>query len=139
MRDKNYEIEDNGTMVANAAELEGLVVGHRIVNVAEFYLVGSDFPGKRTGLRITLDTGRTVELYAGGDCCAYTQLESFLWNADKIDHIITGVSTSDEYEKWNIYADLGAVLGLEVGWSAGNGWYAYGFEIVVTEPEEGEK
>jgi hypothetical protein len=138
MRDKQYEIDDDGTLAENVSELRELVVGHRIVNVAEFYLVGSAFPGKRPGLRITLDTGRTVELYAGRDCCAYTQLESFLWNADKIDHVITGVSTSDEYEKWNIYADLGDVLGLEVGWSAGNGWYGYGFEIVVTEPEEGE-
>jgi hypothetical protein len=139
MRDKNYEIDDDGTLAENVSELRELVVGHRIVSVAEFDLLGPEFPGKRPGLRITLDTGRTVELYAGHNCCAYTQLESFLWNADKIDHIITGVSTSDEYEKWNIYADLGAVLGLQVGWSAGNGWYGYGFEIVVTDPEEGEK
>jgi hypothetical protein len=138
VRDKNYEIDDDGTMVENVSEFAELVVGHRIVSVAEFDLPRPEIFGKRTGLRITLDTGRTVELSEGGDCCAYTQLESFLWNADKIDHVITGVSTSDEYEKWNIYADLGDVLSLEVGWSAGNGMYGYGFEIAVIDPEKGE-
>jgi hypothetical protein len=138
MRDKNYEMDDNGTMAANVAELEALVVGRRIVSAA-WALPNSEIDGKRAGLIITLDTGRVVQVEDSQNCCAYTQLESFLWNADKIDHVITGVSTSDEYEKWNIYADLGDVLGLEVGWSAGNGWYGYGFEIVVTDPEEGEK
>jgi hypothetical protein len=146
MIDKDYKFvptetlhkdDDDGTMVQNVSEFAELVVGHRIVNVAEFYLVGSEFLGKRTGLRITLDTGRTVELSESGDCCAYTELKSFLWNADKIDHVITGVSTLNGYTTWSIYADLGDVLALQVAWSQGSGSYGYGFEMVVTDPEEG--
>jgi hypothetical protein len=132
------EDDDDGTMVQNVSELAELVVGHRIVSAAWAELPLSEIQGKRTGLKITLDTGRIVELGDGGDCCAYTELVSFLWNADKIDHVITGVSTSNGYDTWSVYADMGDVLGLEVGWSAGNGMYGYGFEIVVTDPEKEE-
>jgi hypothetical protein len=138
MRDKNYEMDDNGTMAANVAELEALVVGHRIVSVEEVDSPGSKYSPDLAGLIITLDTGRVVQVQDSQSCCAYTALGSFLLNADKIDHIITGVSASDEYEKWNIYADLGDVLTLGVAWSAGNGWYGYGFEIVVTDPAKEE-
>jgi hypothetical protein len=139
MRDKNYEIDDDGTLAENVAALAELVVGHRIVSVKQVDFPGSKYFPDLTGLMITLDTGRIVELGPQSNCCAHTDLKSFLLNADKIGHVITGVSTSDEYEKWSIYADLGDVLSLEVGWSAGNGMYGYGFEIVVTGPEEGEK
>jgi hypothetical protein len=120
--------DDDGTIVESVATLGALIVGHRIVKVEN--------PGRLT---ITLDTGLTVELGNNDDCCAYTELESFLWNADKIDHVITGVSTSNGYTTWSIYADMGDVLSLQVGWSAGNPfYYGYGFNFVVTPPEKKE-
>lgn len=81
---------------------------------------------------ITLDNGEKVLLADTSDCCAYTSLESFLLHPERVDHIITGVGTTDKYQRWHIYADLGDVLELEVGWSAGNPfYYGYGFDIHV--------
>ena len=43
-----------------------------------------------------------------------------------------GVGTTGEYTRWHIYADLGDVLELTVGWSCGNPfYYGYGFYIDV--------
>ena len=68
------------------------------------------------------------------DCCAYTELESFLLHPDKVDHIITGIGTTEGASKWHIYADAGDVLELSVGWSCGNPfYYGYGFEIDVVD------
>lgn len=116
--------DDNGTMPENVAELAEAVVGHRIVNVkheAPFFF-------------ITLDNGTYVKLMDTDDCCAYTEVESFLLNTDKIDHIITGVGTTDGYTQWHIYADFADVLNISVGWSAGNPfYYGYGFVISVQD------
>lgn len=130
--------DDDGTMVANVATLSEAVVGHRIVNVekgAQVRLNDDDdtyhWHGN-TGTVITLDNGVRVGLINTDDCCAFTELETFLLHADKIDHIITGVGTTDGYTKWHIYADMGDVLELTVGWSCGNPfYYGYGFEIAV--------
>lgn len=106
--------EDDGTMPANVEELASYVVGHRIVSVV--------------GNVITLDNGKTVTLIPGGDCCAYTELEGFLLHPEMVDHIITGVGTTKGYSRWHIYADMGDILELSVGWSAGNPfYYGYGF------------
>jgi hypothetical protein len=71
-------------------------------------------------------------LVGNGDCCAYTELESFLLHPELVDHIITGVGTTDGYNTWHIYADIGDVLELSVGWSSGNPfYYGYGFDIQV--------
>ena len=68
------------------------------------------------------------------DCCAYTELEAFLLHPERVDHIIMGVGTTDTYTRWHIYADLGDVLELTVGWSCGNPfYYGYGFDIDVVE------
>lgn len=115
--------DDDGTMPDNVEELRRAVVGHRIVDVYQ----GSDFV-------ITLDNGTRVRLRGGADCCAYTELENFLLHADRIDHVITGVGTTDEYQTWHVYVDYGDVLELQVGWSSGNPfYYGYGFEIEVEE------
>ena len=80
------------------------------------------------------DDGRKVQLEDTGDCCAFTELDSFLLHADRIDHIITGVGTTNGYTTWHVYADMGDVLELSVDWSCGNlGYYAYGFRIAVQE------
>ena len=43
-----------------------------------------------------------------------------------------GVGTTDGFTRWHIYADMGDVLELEVGWSCGNPfYYGYGFNITV--------
>lgn len=136
--------DDDGTIVENVAELGNLVVGHRIVSVGSGEVSVPRYKGDPRppvcALRITLDTGRVVELVNDGDCCAYTELDSFLLNADRIDHIITGISTLNGYQTWSIFADMGDVLTLKVGWSCGNPfYYGYGFQIVVTEPSEGVK
>jgi hypothetical protein len=102
--DQDY---DDGTMH---------VVGHRIVSAERD---GGTFT-------ITLDNGNRVELADTDDCCAYTDLESFLLHPERVDHIITGIGTTDGYTTWHIYADMGDVLELSVGWSAGNPFY-YGY------------
>jgi hypothetical protein len=132
--------EDDGTMVSNVETIGEAVIGHRIVSVEHGVDVRPDpDPDKyywngNSGTVITLDNGTRVGLIATSDCCASTELESFLLHADRIDHIITGVGTTEGYTKWHIYADMGDVLELTVGWSCGNPfYYAYGFEIVVQE------
>lgn len=127
--------DDNGTMPANVAELAGHVIGHRIVAAAE-----RDFPNAwgnvQGALVLTLDDGTEVALHDTNDCCAFTALESFLLDPAAVDHIITGVGTTEGYTVWHIYADWGDILRLEIGWSAGNPfYYGYGFDIHVVPAE----
>lgn len=137
------EDEDNGTMVKNIAEFSKEVIGHRIVKVektgAPPHKKGEKwFWNSADSLRIILDNGKSVFLQNLYDCCAYTELESFLLNAEKIYHIITGVGTSDGYRTWHILADYGDVLEVHLKWSCGNPfYYAYGFEITVIDDNEG--
>lgn len=128
------DYEDDGTMPSNVAELSQAVVGHKIVS-AEQAGEGSRYGyGKSTVL--TLDNGRKVILQDTNDCCAYTELESFLLHPERIDHAIMGVGTTDGYETWHIYADLGDVMEMKVGWSCGNPfYYGYGFDITVKDAE----
>lgn len=132
---------DNGTMPENVQELADAVVGHRIVS-AQQGEVKAGYGGWRTstGLVLTLDDGTRVELADSDDCCAYTELREFLLHPDKVDHIITGVGTTDEYQTWHIYADMGDVLELTVDWSCGNPfYYGYGFDIrVIPVDDAGE-
>ena len=131
------KFDDDGTMVESAAALAKSVVGHRIVKVEKGSTRTSEWSDRRdpNGLRLTLDTGRVVTLGGGSDCCAYTELNAFLFNADKVDHVITGLSTENGYERWHIFADAGDVLELTVSWSCGNPfYYGYGFYINVEEP-----
>jgi hypothetical protein len=133
--------EDNGTMPDNVATLADAVVGHKIVSVEKNVEIpaGADLPryfGSSFGTQITLDNGKQVYLIDGGDCCAFTELNNFLLHPDKVDHVITGVGTTEGYTKWHIYADFGDVVELDVAWSCGNPfYYAYGFEIVVVDAE----
>lgn len=118
--------DDDGTMVENVDTLRENVVGHRIVSAEQ--------NGRK--FTITLDNGKRVELADTDDCCAYTELTSFLLHADRVDHIITGVGTTDGYTTWHVYADMGDVLELTVEWSSGNPFhYGYGFDITVKETE----
>lgn len=133
--------DDDGTMPANVAALSDAVVGHRIVKVEKSEVTRQPYEFDPKYVRtepatvITLDSGTRVGLIDTDDCCAHTDLDAFLLHADQIDHIITGVGTTDGYTKWHIYADMGDVLELTVGWSSGNPfYYAYGFEITVEEP-----
>lgn len=124
---------DDGTMPGNVDELRSAVVGRRIVS-AEKGTVVNDWGRPVDGFVITLDNDRRVSLANTDDCCAYTELEAFLLHADRIDHIITGVGTTDGYQKWHIYADMGDVLEMTVGWSSGNPfYYGYGFDITVED------
>lgn len=128
------EDDDNGTMVDSKESLAEAVVGHKIVSVEKVSYDGYYFD---TATVLTLDNGRQVEMVGVGDCCAYTELEAFLLHADKVDHVITGVGTTDGYTKWHIFADMGDVLELTVGWSCGNPfYYGYGFDIRVKDIAE---
>lgn len=137
----NYEPEilgeddDNGTMPENVRELADAVTGHKIVSAEK-----AQFPGRwchgETRTVITLDNGKRVTLADSGDWNAYTELEAFLLHPELIDHVITGVGTTGGYTTWHIYADMGDVLELTVGWSCGNPfYYAYGFDIRVIQEE----
>lgn len=131
--------DDDGTMPDNVEELRQAVVGHRIVKaerrevrVPEFK--GDTYGSRATPLILTLDDGRSVVVANYSDCCAYTELEAFLAHPERVEHIITGVGTTDGYTRWHIYADMGDVLELTVGWSCGNPfYYAYGFNILVAD------
>lgn len=128
--------DDNGTMPENVEELASAVVGHRIVKAEQTESVKRKFWGSSPGLILTLDTGAQVKLVDTDDCCAYTALQSFLLHPERVDHVITGVGTTDGFTKWHVFADMGDVLELTVGWSAGNPfYYGYGFEIAVEDAD----
>lgn len=128
--------DDDGTMPANVEELRQSVVGRRIVK-ADQREYHHWWYGDGKALFITLDDGTEVRLVNTDDCCAFTYLKEFLLHVDRIDHMILGVGTTDEYTRWHIYADWGDILELQVGWSCGNPfYYGYGFDIDVTSCEE---
>lgn len=132
--------DDDGTMPDNVETLRQAVVGRKIVSAEKAKVKGRwSYSGLTDGLRITLDDGRIVDLVDTDDCCAYTELKEFFLDPDKVDHAILGVGTTDGYETWHIYADLGDIMELKVGWSSGNPfYYGYGFDIMVREPEKEE-
>jgi hypothetical protein len=141
---KGYEVEtlasddDCGVMPDQIDQMKEAVVGHKIVS-AGWAEVPHRWYSDRTekGFVITLDNGKKVMLQDTDDCCAYTELENFLLNVENIDHIITGVGTTNGYDTWHIYCDLGDVLELQVGWSCGNPfYYGYGFVITVQDIDE---
>ena len=126
-----HEDRDDGTMIDNVDALRQAVVGHRIVK-AENKSYPSRWGGTTSAFCLTLDDGTEVRMADTGDCCAFTELEQFLLHPDKVDHIITGVGTTEGYTRWHIYADLGDIMELTVGWSCGNPfYYGYGFDIDV--------
>lgn len=129
--DDEYEID---VMSGNVDTLAEGVVGHKIVKAG---WVDRDFGGKYSyyssnQFEIELDDGTKVYLANTDDCCAYTELNNFLLNADMVDHVIMGVDATDNFSTWHIYADMGDVLALDVSWSSGNtGYYGFGFHIEV--------
>lgn len=128
------EDEDDGTMPDNVAQLAEAVVGHRIVGVKSEETPPRRWGAAETTTVITLDNGKRVTLHNTNDCCAGTVLEAFLLHPERVDHVILGVGTTDEFTTWHIYADMGDVLELTVGWSCGNPfYYGYGFDIAVTD------
>lgn len=136
------EDEDDGTMPSNVAELAEAVVGHRIVFAdrdAELPKRPDSWRYRSDGLLLTLDNGYQVAVANTDDCCAATELEAFLLHPDRVEHVITGVGTTDGYTRWHVYADMGDVLEMTVGWSPGNPfYYGYGFNIEVIPPSTSE-
>ena len=130
--------EDDGTMPNNVDTLRQSVVGRRIVRteqrqVPRYRYADGYFD---EAFIIVLDDGTEVQMKNTDDCCAYTELREFLLHPDKVDHVIMGVGTTEGYTRWHIYADMGDVLELTVGWSCGNPfYYGYGFDIDVLEVE----
>jgi hypothetical protein len=131
---------DNGTMPKNLETFAKNVVGRRIVEVHKGFTISVDQdPGEDwewsenvSGTALGLDDGTRVLLADTDNCCAYTNLKDVILNLDKIEHVITGVGTTDGYTKWHIYANLGDIAELRVGWSCGNPfYYGYGFDIYV--------
>jgi hypothetical protein len=129
------EYEDDGTMPDNVDELRRAVIGHRIVKAEQRQVDVPWYPEspnthETTTFVLTLDDGREVRMVDTYDCCASTELEAFLLHPELVDHVIIGVGTTDGYTRWHIYADMGDVLELTVGWSAGNPFY-YGYEFYI--------
>lgn len=126
---------DDGTMPENVEKLSSHVVGRKIVSVEENVNVPLEYYwGNGSATVLTLDNGKQVLLHDTDDCCAYTTMQDVILHLDKVDHVITGVGTTEEFERWHIYADLGDVVELEVGWSSGNPfYYGYGFDISVRD------
>lgn len=125
-------IEDHDeVMCESAEELASLVVGKRIVSATEREYESErwGFGYKETGLVVTLDDGTEFAIGESSDCCAYTALESFLINPEAVDHVITSVSTENDYQVWRIIADGRDVVKMDVSWSEGSGYYMYGFEF----------
>jgi hypothetical protein len=128
--------EDDGTMPDNVDALRAAVVGRRIVKAERRQFRPAYSLRDLEAFFITLDDGTEVRMRDTDDCCAYTMLDDFLLHPERVDHIILGVGTTEGYERWHIYADLGDVLELSVGWSAGNPfYYGYGFDIDVIRPD----
>lgn len=126
--------EDDGTMPDNVAALSEAVIGRRIVKAEKEPFKDSWRTGE--ALVITLDDGTRVYLVDTDDCCAYTNLESFLLHPNSVRHAILGVGTTEGYTTWHIFADFGDMMRLKVGWSCGNPfYYGYGFDIRV-EPAD---
>jgi len=105
-----HEDYDDGTMPDNVDTLAAAVVGRRIISVEKDAKVKARYPSTyrpyETATVITLDDGRRVALRDTDDCCAYTELEAFLLHPERVDHIITGVGTTDGFTRWHIYADM---------------------------------
>lgn len=128
--------DDDGTMVENVQTLADAVVGHRVTEVHQRARVPNRWGdgSTDTGTVLVLDNGTKVGLRDTDDCCAYTELKSITQHLDRVNHVITGVGTTDGFTTWHIYADLGDVIELGVGWSCGNPfYYGYGFDISVVE------
>lgn len=139
--DYGYSVDgrDDGTMADSRDNLAKAVIGHKIVDVRRGNFKAHDDWYSQSGLALLLDNGHIVWAAEEGDCCAFTEVktDSIIKHLDKIDHVITGVGTTDGYEKWHIYADLGDVLEFTVDWSGGNlGYYGFGFTISVFEPNQ---
>lgn len=141
--DARYPVEvlddddDDGTMPANVEALREAVIGRRIVSVETDVEVPGRWYGTDKATIITLDDDRKVQLVGGSDCCAFTELEAFLLHPERVNNIILGVGTTDGYTTWHIFADMGDVLELTVGWSCGNPfYYGYGFDIKVLDLKE---
>jgi hypothetical protein len=117
-------------MLKNAEELEKLVVGQKIAEVRQVERP-TRYNDIEKWLEIELKNGTTVQMVDSYECCAFTELNKFLINFENIEHVITGVSTENNYETWHIYAAMGDVLTLDVGYDPSNGYYGYGFEINV--------
>ena len=133
----NPQWDDDGTMPDNVQELEKALIGRKIVKAEKESVAYNNgyYETHDTGLVLTLDNGDRYIIADTNDCCAYTELQSFLLHPENIDHAITSVETQEGYTKWFILADMRHVLDLEVGWSAGNPfYYGYGFDIAVVNP-----
>ena len=109
--DKYVDVRSVGrrTVAESVTDLSKEIVGHRIVEVLT---PSDDHYDFSYGTMIVLDNGKHVVIENTSDCCAYAEVLEFLFNADKVDHIITDVSlNSGEYEI-NILADMDDVLAL---------------------------
>lgn len=132
--------EDNGTMPDNVADLASRIVGKRIVGAEVREWKAKEDPDSwhwrndGESLVVTLSDGSAFAIQNTDDCCAYTELEAFIFHPDKVDNIITSVESENGYTKWHVLADGSDVLELTVGWSAGNPfYYGYGFDFRVVE------
>ena len=133
MSDDFDEVMENSVQ-----DLDQLVVGKKIVSAVEREYVDTSwgFERKAHGLVVTLDDGTEFAIQETDDCCAYTDIDRFLLHPENVDHVITSVQVSDNYNTWRILADGRDVLEMDVSWSEGSGYYMYGFEFHTIRVKE---
>ena len=124
--DDSYD--ENDVMPGNVEEFANSVIGHKIVH----YTQDNGYGGSGD-TRFILDNGTVVRLRETSDCCAGTDMRGIMQMLPDIDHVITAVKPNADYTEWHIMAGMDELLKLDVSWSAGSGYYMYGFIIEVEE------
>lgn len=119
--------DENDLMPGNCEAFANTIIGHKIVEVR--------WAGAWHDATFVLDNGKKVTLRGVSDCCAGTDVYDLVQKLPTLDHVITAVKPSGDYHVWHIMAGMDEVIGLDVTWSAGTGYYMYGFEIEVEEAE----
>lgn len=131
----------------NAAEIEGLLLGHRIVAVekGEYELEGRRWYDSPTG-RLTLDDGTQLYVAPNQGGCACSAGDYTLTHLTKVDNVITSVRLVDEEivdgedaHSYRIYvvADAQEINAVQVDGDDGNGYYGTGYELIVV-PARGD-
>ena len=134
MLDSDEEYEAS-VMEGGAEELRNALIGRRIVAVTKGANPESGY-GKSGRVTFTLDDGSTAHLDDTDDCCAFTCVDDLKF-LEGVENAITSVETTDNYEKWFIYAGGIPVVEMDASWSPGNPYY-YGFGFYVTVEKEGQ-
>lgn len=116
--------EEIDTLENAARDLGKVLAGDSIVEVK------SDTAWGYQKVTLVMKSGKRVVIDGYGDCCAGAGITD-VTKLGKSENVITRVETTEDGEKWHIYANLDQVLGIEAYAGEGSGYYGYGFTIQV--------